>query len=118
MMVEDLVPKGASWQLRLHEKGGKQHAMPCHHALAETLRAYNDVARIAEDRKGHLFRTARGHRGTELSKAPMGQPDAWRMVRRRAVGVGIFAPIGNHSCRATAITAYLANGRALEHAQR
>jgi integrase len=39
MKVEDLRPHGASWQLRLHEKGGKQHAMPCHHALAEALRA-------------------------------------------------------------------------------
>ena len=47
----------------------------------------------------------------------MGQPDAWRMIRRRAAAVGIFAPIGNHSFRATGITAYLANGGALEHAQ-
>jgi hypothetical protein len=28
MKMEDLRPHGASWQLRLHEKGGKQHAMP------------------------------------------------------------------------------------------
>ena len=40
--------------IRLHEKGGKQHA--CHHALAEALRAYIDTAGIAEDRKGWLFR--------------------------------------------------------------
>jgi site-specific recombinase XerD len=56
MKVEDLVPKGAGWQLRLHEKGGKHHVMPCHHALAEALRAYIDTAGIAEDRKGFLFR--------------------------------------------------------------
>ena len=31
--------------------------MPCHHALAEALRAYIDAAGIAEDRKGWLFRT-------------------------------------------------------------
>jgi integrase len=43
MKVEDLVPKGAGWQLRLHEKGGKHHVMPCHHALAEALRAYIDA---------------------------------------------------------------------------
>ena len=35
MKVEDLRPKGAGWEIRLHEKGGKQHTMPCHHALAE-----------------------------------------------------------------------------------
>jgi integrase/recombinase XerD len=40
MKVEDLRAKGAGWQIQLHEKGGKQHAMPCHHALAEALRAY------------------------------------------------------------------------------
>jgi integrase len=34
-----------------------------------------------------------------------------------AVAVGIMAPIGNHSFRATGITAYLSNGGALEHAQ-
>ena len=117
MKVEDLRPKGAGWELRLHEKGGKHHTMPCHHSLAEALRAYIDAAGIAEDRKGFLFRTSRGHRGVELAKGPMGQPDAWRMIRRRAAAVGIFAPIGNHSFRATGITAYLSNGGALEHAQ-
>ena len=28
------------WTVRLHAKGGKQHSMPCRHALAEALRAY------------------------------------------------------------------------------
>ena len=112
-----LRPKGAGWQLRLHEKGGKHHVMPCHHALAEALRAYIDAAGIAEDRKEFLFRTSRGHTTTVLSEQPMTQPDAWRMIRRRARAAGIHAPIGNHSFRATGITAYLSNGGALEHAQ-
>jgi hypothetical protein len=72
---------------------------------------------IAEDRKGWLFRTARGHNGTALSDQAMSQPDAWRMIRRRAAAAGIAAHIGNHSFRATGITAYLGNGGALEHAQ-
>jgi site-specific recombinase XerD len=117
MKVEDLRPRGAGWELRLHEKGGKHHVMPCHHALAEALRAYIDTAGIVEDRKGFLFRTSRGHRGVELSEQPMTQPDAWRMIRKRAAAAGINAPIGNHSFRATGITAYLSNGGALEHAQ-
>jgi integrase len=78
---------------------------------------YIDAAGIAEDRKGWLFRTARGHNGTMLSANPMGQPDAWRMIRRRAAAAGIAAEIGCHTFRATGITAYLANGGALEHAQ-
>jgi integrase len=117
MKVEDLRPRGAAWSIRLHEKGGKQHTMPCHHALAEALHAYIGAAGIAEDRKGWLFRTARGHKGSVLSEKPMGQPDAWRMIRRRAVAAGIAEAIGCHTFRAAGITAYLANGGALEHAQ-
>jgi site-specific recombinase XerD len=117
MKVEDLRPRGAAWTIRLHEKGGKQHAKPCHHALAEALRAYIDTAGIVEDRKGWLFRTARGHDGSLLSDKQMSQPDAWRMIRRRAKAAGIAEEIGCHTFRATGITAYLANGGALEHAQ-
>jgi site-specific recombinase XerD len=117
MKIEDLRPRGSGWTIRLHEKGGKHHAMPCHHALAETLHAYINAAGIAEDRKGWLFRTSRGHAGNTLSDQKMGQSDAWRMIRRRAKAAGIAAPIGNHTMRATGITAYLSNGGALEHAQ-
>ena len=117
MKVEDLRPRGSAWTIRLQEKGGKQHSMPCHHALAEMLHAYIAAAGIAEDRKGWLFRTSRGHTATALSEKPMAQSDAWRMIRRRAAAAGINASIGNHSFRATGITAYLSNGGALEHAQ-
>ena len=49
----------------------------------------------------------------------MTQPDAWRMMRRRAIAAGIHAPIGNHSFRATgSITTYLSNGGALERTPR
>jgi site-specific recombinase XerD len=47
----------------------------------------------------------------------MTQPDAWRMISRRAAAAGIHALIGNHSFRVTGITVYLSNGGALEHAQ-
>jgi site-specific recombinase XerD len=117
MKVEDLRPQGAGWQLRLHEKGGKHHVMPCHHSLAEALHAYIAAAGIALDRKGWLFRTSPRHTAAVLSERPMMQADAWRMIRRRAGAAGIMAPIGNHTFRATGITAYLGNGGALEHAQ-
>ena len=81
------------------------------------LRAYIDVASIADDRKGWLFRTSPGHNAMVLADTPMSQADAWRIIRRRAVVAGIHAPIGNHTFRATGITAYLGNGGALEHAQ-
>lgn len=92
--------------------------MPCHNALAEALRAYIDAAAIAEDRQGRLFRKSpRGDLGIAMSERPMSQADAWRMIHRRAAAIGICTPIGNHSFRATGITAYLSNGGALEHAQ-
>jgi integrase len=40
LKMEDLRPNGTGWQIHLHEKGGKEHKMPCHHALAEMLHAY------------------------------------------------------------------------------
>ena len=52
-----------------------------------------------------------------MAVPPMNQPDAWRMIRRRAAAAGSAAPIGCHTLRATGITAYLSNGGALEHAQ-
>jgi integrase/recombinase XerD len=89
MKVEDLRPRGAGWTIRLREKSGQQH-----NAVPPCARRSIDAAGIAEDRKGWLFRTARGHNGTMLSVNPMSQPDAWRMIRRRAAAAGIAAPIG------------------------
>jgi hypothetical protein len=64
--------------------------MPCHHSLAGMLRFYTEAAGIAEDRTGFLFRTSRGHKATALSQQPMTQPDAWRMIRRRAVAAAFM----------------------------
>jgi integrase/recombinase XerC len=38
------------------------------------------------------------------------------MIRRRAAAAGIETRIGNHTCRATGITAYLNGGGTLEKA--
>jgi integrase len=67
--------------------------------------------------KAFLFRTSRGHGRNRARRSAHDQVDAWRMVRKRALAAGMMAPIGNHSFRATGITAYLANGGTLEHAQ-
>jgi len=117
MKVEDLRPRGAAWSIRLHEKGGKHHTMPCQSRARRGAPRHINAAGIAEDRKGFLFRTASGHNGDELSDQAIDQSAAWRMIRRRAAAAGIHAPIGNHTFRATGITAYLSNGGALEHAQ-
>ena len=62
-----------------------------------------------------IFRTAEVAR--LLSAEPMSQPDAYRMIVRRARAAGIWTRIGNHSFRATGITEYLKNGGKLEIAQ-
>lgn len=115
MQVEDVYIQGRRTWVRLHEKGGKLHAMPCHHNLDEYLHAYIKIAQLTEG-KSPLFRTMHGRTG-QLSDQPMTQTDAYRMVRRRATAVGIRTKIGNHSFRATGITEYLRNGGKLEIAQ-
>ena len=115
MKVEDVYTQNRRLWLRLREKGGKQHAMPCHHLLEEYLHAYLVKTGIDSDPKGPLFRTIQ--RGTRhLSTTALLQANAHAMVRRRALAAGIQTLIGNHSFRATGITAYLKNGGSLENA--
>jgi hypothetical protein len=46
------VPPLKGLWVRLREKGGKRHAMPCHHNLDEYLVAYLDGAGLRDDPKG------------------------------------------------------------------
>jgi integrase/recombinase XerC len=115
MRVEDVYVQNRRLWVRLHEKGGKRHDMPCHHNLEAYLTAYLDGCELRGSPKGPLFRTlARGTR--RLSETPLPQANAFAMVRRRAAAGGIKTAIGNHSFRATGITAYLKNGGTLEKA--
>jgi integrase len=103
--------------VRLREKGGKRHAMPCHHNLEEYLIAYLGGAELRGDPKGPLFRTI--GRGTgKLTRTVLPQANAYAMIRRRAAAAGIETKLGNHSFRATGITAYLKNGGTLEKPRR
>jgi hypothetical protein len=58
--------------------------MPCHDAFAGARGAYFDAAGVGGTGKGWLFLTAQGRNGSPLSYQAMSQPDAWRMIRRRA----------------------------------
>ena len=57
MKVEDVFTQNRRLWIRLREKGGKRHEMPCHHNLETYLYAYIEGGGIAEDTKGPLFRT-------------------------------------------------------------
>lgn len=115
MNVEDYYPQGKRWWLRLHEKGGKRHDVPCHHVLEQYLDAYLELAGRVPTTP--LFRTAARLPRRPLTSNRMQQSEAWRMIRRRSAGAGIKTAVGNHTFRATGITTYLQNGGTLEHAQ-
>lgn len=111
--VEDCFIQGRRGWIRLHEKGGKPHEVPCHHKLERFLDEYIAAAGITG---GVLFRTVAGRTRT-LTENRLQQPDAYRMIQRRAAAAGIKTKIGNHTFRAMGIAAYLKNGGTLEIAQ-
>jgi site-specific recombinase XerD len=115
MKVEDVYVQNRRLWLRLHEKGGKRHEMPCHHSLEAYLDAYLDGCALRGDPKGPLFRTIERGRGV-LTTTPLLQANAYAMIGRRAARAGIATKIGNHTFRATGITAFLMNGGTLENA--
>ena len=115
MRVEDVYPQNRRLWVRLHEKGGKQHAMPCHHNLESYLHAYIDGAGLASDPKALSVpdlqpRDRPAHR---QSPAP---GERLRDDPEARAGGRITTKIGNHTFRATGVTAYLKNGGTLERA--
>jgi len=116
MKVEDVYTQQRRLWVRLPEKGGKAHAMPCHHNLETYLNAYIEGAGLAGDPKGPLFRTIGRSKGRPLTRTPLQQAEAYEVITRRRNAAGIATKLGNHSFRATGITAYLKNGGTLEKA--
>jgi integrase/recombinase XerC len=102
--------------VRLREKGGKRHAMPCHHNLEEYLTAHLDGAALRDDPKGPLFRTI--GRGTGKAH-PNGAAASERLCDDRPA-----RGRGGHRIQARqsqlpgdrGVTAYLENGGTLEKA--
>lgn len=115
MNVDDYFTQGRRGWVRLHEKGGKEHEAPCHHKLETYLDEYIAAAGITGDKEGALFRTTGRSTGVPHR---MTQPDAYRMIERRARQAGIKTKIGNHSMRATGITDYLKNDGSLAEARK
>jgi integrase len=94
--------------LRLREKGGKRHEVPCHHNLAAYLDAWIEAAGIAADKKGPLFRAIR--KGNKLTENPMARSDVLVMIKRRAAAAALPYSTCCHTFRATGITTYMQNG--------
>lgn len=117
MRVEDVHFVGKRAWVRLHEKGGKEHDMPCHHNLQQYLEDYIERAGLAEQGKAWLFQTMPGRSGT-LSGEPIDQSSVYRMIGRYLARAKVKTKAGCHSWRATGITQYLKSpGSRLEVAQ-
>ena len=122
LRIEDIYRQKTRLWIRLHEKGGKVHDMPCHHRLEEYLAEYIDAAGLSGSVAGTaVFQSCRRRRSgsgePSLSGRPYSRMEAWAMVRRRAVAAGIDTKICNHTFRGTGITTYLENGGTLEKAR-
>jgi site-specific recombinase XerD len=115
LRVEDYFETGKRAWLRLHEKGGKRHEVPCHHNLAAYLDAWIAAAGLTADKKGPLFRAIR--KGNRLTENPMARSDVLIMIKRRAAVAALPYSTCCHTFRATGITTYMQNGGTLEHAQ-
>ena len=137
LRVEDLFTQGRRLWLRLHEKGGKRHEIPCHHTLEKYLIAYLEAAELWDTPKAYVFQTFAREKppkpepgaesdaepktddaklGRILSGRPLPQATSWQMLQRRAAAAGLETAVCNHTFRATGITTYLKNNGTLERA--
>jgi site-specific recombinase XerD len=114
MKVKDYYTEGRRGWVRLHEKGGKDHEVPCHHTLEKYLDEYISAAGLADQPEGLLFRSTGRKTG---AASALYQQDVYRMIQRQVLVAGLGTRAGCHTFRATGITAYLKNNGALEHAQ-
>ena len=116
--VGDLFREQHRLNIRLTEKGGKRHVMPCHHTLDAHIVSYMTIAGVGADPRAPLFQTMTRDRRT-LSGRRLNRTEAWYMVRRRARTAGIDTAVSCHTFRGTGITAYLEHPDAkLEEAQK
>jgi integrase/recombinase XerD len=115
MKVGDYFQHRKRWWLRLHEKGGKRHEVPCHPTLEGYLNAWIAAAGISRDKKEPLFRTM--GKGDRRGDKAMSRFDVLHMTKRRAEDAALPYSTCCHTFRATGITTYLQNGGRLEHAQ-
>ena len=78
--------------------------------------AYLAAAKIADDRKGPLFRSL--NRERDLTERRLHRLEVLAMIKRRARQAGLPMTTCCHTFRATGITTYLQNGGTIEHAQK
>jgi hypothetical protein len=95
MRVGDFYENGRRRWFRLLEKGGKHHEVPVHHKAQDYMAEYLEKAGFQPN--APLFQTFRKKKPTRRA---MSRSQAYRMIRRRALDAGVFAPVCCHSFRA------------------
>jgi integrase/recombinase XerD len=102
MKVKGYFVQGRRSWVRLHEKNGKEHDVPCRHTLDEYLDEYIAAAGVAADAEGPLFRTA-AYQYSHLRKSrniwqAQGWPRSFRNSRCVLSGgklrIGTPSPLG------------------------
>jgi site-specific recombinase XerD len=114
LKLDDYYHNGARRWLRLHEKGGKEHEMPVHHLLEETLNEYIAATGL---RSGQPLFQSVNSVGTAVTGRALNRYNAWAAIRKRARNAGFLTPVGCHTWRATGITIYLENDGRLDRVQ-
>ena len=95
----------------------KRDASPPFAPSATHLHQYIEGAGLANEPKALLFQSYSRATG-QLTGHPLPQANAYAMIQRRAKSAGVTTRVGNHTFRATGVTAYLKNGGTLERAAR
>jgi len=113
MEVEDVYTQNRWIWVRVQKKGGKEHALPSQPGGGS--RGLRRGRRPDWRPEGAALSHHRPGYGA-AHPPPLPQANVYSMIRRRAETAGIKTKIGNHSFRATGITAYLKNGGTLEMA--
>jgi site-specific recombinase XerD len=116
MLVRDFEDGDNAW-LVLHEKGGRERRIPCHHKTRDYLRLYIQAAGLAPASRVPLFQSA-PRRSRALSGLPLDRRAVLLLVKRRCKAVGLPASVCNHSFRATGITIHQENGGDIVEAQK
>ncbi|MBM4253671.1 MAG: integrase [Deltaproteobacteria bacterium] len=113
--IEDYYRKSGRAWLRLHEKGGRFHEVPLHHAADRALSEYLEAASVKE-KKAWIFQSTDPSTGQVTGRA-MTRASALERVKTAANVAGLGDKVSNHSFRATGITLYRKAGGTLDKAQ-
>ncbi len=115
LRVKDYEARSRRAWLAVREKGGQWRRIPVHTKAAEALDTWLEAAGLADRPEAPLFQGLVGRTG-RLTGKPLTRRGALDLIKRRAVAAGLPVALGNHSFRASGITAFLKAGGTVEAA--